>query len=239
MSEAVIRSSDGSTTTLTLNRPDKRNALSKELVEALLDHIATAQNDDTRLLVLRGEGKAFCAGFDFTGLDDHTDGDLVLRFIRIEQLLQAIWHAPFATLVLAHGACFGAGADLVCAAGHRVAAAGTKFRMPGMRFGIALGTGRLAETVGTDAARSLLGTSKVFSETEALDTGFISEIAETSAWNDIIASAAAEAAVLPVDAAFRLHHLTRTNNRDRDLAALVRSAAEPGLKNRIRAFIDT
>ena len=70
--------------TVTLNRPQKANALSATLVEALIDAVEYAYTDGTRLLALEGNGPHFCAGFDFTGFADASEGDLVLRFIRIE-----------------------------------------------------------------------------------------------------------------------------------------------------------
>ncbi|MCJ9713492.1 enoyl-CoA hydratase/isomerase family protein, partial [Bordetella hinzii] len=104
---------------LTLNRPEKRNALSADLVERLLDAVLAAQAAQVPLLVLRGEGSNFSAGFDFSGFEDLGEGDLVLRFIRIETLLQAVAYGPCATLALAHGSNFGAGVDLIAACRQR------------------------------------------------------------------------------------------------------------------------
>src|SRR5476649_249453 len=113
MDNELLRDHDGHVTRLTLNRPQKANALSASLVEALINAIEYACTDGTRLLILEGNGNHFCAGFDFTDYAEASEGDLVLRFVRIEHLLQQIYHAPFATLVLAHGKIFGAGADIV------------------------------------------------------------------------------------------------------------------------------
>src|SRR5262249_32414783 len=78
-------------------RPDKANALDAGLVEALLVAVARAANSGARLLTLRGEGRHFCAGFDFSDLDQQSDGDLLHRFVRIEQLLHALHHPPLPT----------------------------------------------------------------------------------------------------------------------------------------------
>jgi enoyl-CoA hydratase/carnithine racemase len=78
---------DGGVTQLTLNRPEKANALDEALVEALLAAFAAAQRDDTRLLVLRPGPKNFSAGFDFTGAVEGGERRLLWRFVRIEQLL--------------------------------------------------------------------------------------------------------------------------------------------------------
>ncbi|MEQ1714110.1 MAG: enoyl-CoA hydratase/isomerase family protein, partial [Hyphomicrobium sp.] len=140
MSDSLIVARSGHRTMLTLNRPERVNALDAALVEALLAALASAARDGTRIVVFRGAGKGFSAGFDFSGLDAQSDGDLVLRFIRLEQMLQAVWSAPFVTMAIAHGPCFGAAADLVAASTIRIASDDTGFRMPGLRFGIALGT---------------------------------------------------------------------------------------------------
>ncbi|MCX7135091.1 MAG: enoyl-CoA hydratase/isomerase family protein [Proteobacteria bacterium] len=171
MDNELLRSHDGHVTRLTLNRPTKANALSASLVEALINAVEYAGTDGTRLLILDGNGNHFCAGFDFTGYAEASEGDLVLRFVRIEHLLQRIYHAPYATLALAHGKIFGAGADIVCACSSRVAAPGTTFRMPGLRFGLVLGTRRLAHRIGADAARDVLATSRTFDAAAALKLG--------------------------------------------------------------------
>jgi enoyl-CoA hydratase/carnithine racemase len=225
-------------TRLTLDRPDKRNALTADLVEALLAAVDTAAGDGTRLLILQGAGRCFCAGFDFSAIDEQSDADLVLRFIRIEQLLQALYYAPFATLALAHGACFGAGADLVAACSHRVLAPDTKLRMPGLRFDVVLGTRRLAGLIGSDAARSLLETSRVFDAEQALQLGFARQIRGEDAWPALIEETAQAVAALSPAAQRALLQRTRDDTGDADLAALVRSISTPGLRARIRAFLE-
>ncbi len=69
---------------VTLNRPEKRNAISYELASELLAVTKEAESDGTRLLILRGEGQGFCAGFDFSNFDDASSGDLLLHLVRIE-----------------------------------------------------------------------------------------------------------------------------------------------------------
>jgi enoyl-CoA hydratase len=228
---------DGGVTTLVLNRPEKRNALSAELVEAMIARIAEARGDGTRLLVVRGAGAGFSGGFDFGKLEEHSDGDLALRFIRLELLLQDLWHAPFATMALAHGACYGAGADIVGSCNRRIAAPGTTFRMPGLAFGVSLGTRRLADVVGADAARRLLETSAVFDEEEALACRFVTEVRGQDGWPEAVSQAAAAARALPQPSQQLLLAQTVEDLRSQDLAVLVRSVAEPGLKQRIGAFL--
>jgi enoyl-CoA hydratase/carnithine racemase len=236
MSE-LLSERTGTTLTLTLNRPEKMNALCASLVEALLAAIEPAQAEGVRLLVLRGNGRNFSAGFDFGGVDDQSEGDLLLRFARIEQLLQTLHHAPFETLALAHGKNFGAGVDLVGACATRVATADASFRMPGLKFGLVLGTRRFASQVGADRARSILQQAKTFGTDEAARIGFIHRAAEQPEWPTAIADAETAAQSLSADTAARLARALRADTRDADLADLARSASQPGLKARIAAYL--
>ncbi len=236
MSTELLIKKGGAVTTLTLNRPDKANALSAAMVEALAAAVDAAYHDGTRLLMLKGNGRNFCAGFDFGAFEDASEGDLLLRFARIEILLQSLYHAPFATLALAQGKNFGAGVDLILACATRIAAPDAEFRMPGLKFGLQLGTRRLAARIGGDAARALLSASKTFGAEEGLRIGFLHQIAAREAWPEHIERARAEAQQLSLAAAARLHAATVTESRAADLADLVRSAIEPGLKERIREY---
>lgn len=235
MSDPLLIRRNGPVTELVLNRPEKANALNVDLVEALLAAVSNAAQGETRLLVLRGEGKNFCAGFDFSDLDRESEGDLLLRFVRIEFLLQALYHAPIATLVLCHGGTYGAGADLVCACDRRIAAPNTKFRMPGLRFGIALGTRRLAQRIGSGAALALQTASRPFTTDDAIKLGFINVTAEMPAWDAIKSDTLAQE-TLDASAKARLKACVTPDTRVADLALLVESASAPGLKSRIMAF---
>ncbi len=222
---------------LTLDRPDKRNALSADLVEALIQAVDEAERQQISLLVLRGEGKNFSAGFDFTDVEQHSEGDLLLRFVRIETLLQKLTYSPCATLALAHGQNFGAGVDLLAACRTRIADAQALFRMPGLQFGLALGTRRLAQIVGAQQAHALLATSQTFDAARALEMGFVQEIRSPQDWPARIRQAQDEACLLSADSRRFLHDLTRSDEHaDADMATLVRSAALPGIKARIAAF---
>ena len=223
---------------LTLNRPENRNALSSDLVEALLISVQSAHAQQVPLLVLQGAGSNFSAGFDFTDFEQQSEGDLLLRFVRIEQLLQAVAYGPSTTLVLAHGTNFGAGVDLIAACRHRVATPASRFRMPGLQFGLALGTRRLAQRIGEAHAYRVLETSLLFDGAEALAMGLVQTLADTTQWPQQLETAINAATQLPPESRQYLRERTQISHADPDgdLAALVRSAATPGLKDRIRAY---
>ena len=221
---------------LTLNRPARANALGPELVEALISALVSAQ--DVRLCVLRGAGKHFCAGFDLSDLEDLSDGDLLWRVLRIERLLQMVHHAPFPVLALAQGQVVGAGADLFAASWRRVAAPNARFKMPGWNFELALGTRRLTRLVGADAARDLLIDTKQLQAPEALACGLASDLAEREDWPEVIETSLQRARALPLSALQEMLALTTVDTRCEDIAAVVDTAARPGLKDRIIAYRD-
>src|SRR5688572_5565386 len=109
--------------------------------------------------------------------------------------------------------------------------------MPGLRFGLVLGTRRFALQVGGDTARDILAESKTFGADEGLRIGVLTQVAGIPEWPEVIARAAEAAAALPPDAHARLVAATRVDTRDADLAELVRSAAAPGLKMRIAEYL--
>jgi len=223
---------------ITLARPEKMNALSAELVEALIAAVDAAHARGDDLIVFRGAGRNFSAGFDFGGYQEQSEGDLLLRFVRLEILLQKIANSPALTLALAHGKNFGAGVDLFGACMLRVAAPDSTYRMPGLKFGLLLGTRRFAALVGADAARAVLTHTRTFDATEAKTLGFATEICTPEDWDDCIARARASAQELSTQARRQLYATLAPETDNADLAALVRSAAEPGLKARIRAYLE-
>jgi enoyl-CoA hydratase/carnithine racemase len=237
MSDMLLAERTGGVLALTLNRPTHANALSSELVERLMAAL-DEHRDGLRLVILRGNGRHFCSGFDLSNLESTSDGDLLLRFVRIETLLQRLYYAPFLSLALAHGRVIGAGVDLVCACSFRIAEPGTCFRMPGWRFGIALGTRRLLHRVGSEAARAALLESRLLEAEQARGLGLVQRVLPEEHWGDIILEAEQAALALEPDALANLLAFTAEDSRAADMAALVATASRPGLQRRIRLYRD-
>lgn len=220
---------------LTIDRPDKANALDARTVEALSEGLADAI-DEGAPVAFTGDGRAFCGGFDLTEVEAQSHGDLLLRFVRVESLLQAVQHAPVATFALVGGAAFGAGADLAAACAYRIGSRQAKFRFPGFRFGVALGTRRLANLVGQDTARSILLEAKTVSAEEALDLGLLTHLVDHS---DLALTAEGLLQThkgLSQAATSDILSLTTPDTRDADIADLVRSLAPDGLHDRIATY---
>ncbi|HSN20270.1 MAG TPA: enoyl-CoA hydratase/isomerase family protein [Usitatibacter sp.] len=220
-----------------LDRPEKANALSASLVEALVAVVAEAEAARVPVLAFQGNGRNLSAGFDFGDYERQSEGDLLLRFVRIESLLQSIARSPCLTVGFAHGRNFGAGVDLFAACRWRVAAPESTFRMPGLGFGLVLGTRRFAAIVGREVARELLEGLATFDAQRAHAIGFVRRIAPAEAWPGILAEAAAAARGLPETSRAALYRMLAPATDESDMAELVRSASAPGLKDRIRAYL--
>ncbi len=246
--EATLRVDDG-VALVELNRPARGNALSAALVEALLAAIGRACADPSvHTLAFAGAGRHFCTGFDLSGLEDTSEGDLLMRFVRVETLLDAVWRAPVRTVAIATGRTWGAGADLFAACDERVAAPDASFRFPGAAFGIVLGTRRLAERVGTDRARAWVSTGTTLDATAAAAAGLASSVAPAPPESDAALAWWRREALADAPAVERVTLAAiRAASRpaggpgadalaDADLAALVRSASRPGLKARILEY---
>jgi len=123
---------------LTLNRPDKRNALSIPLLEELVAQVFAAQDDDAnRVLVLRGAGKVFCAGLD---LAEATDPDKAHRSAEaVAKALKVLSHCRLVTVARVHGAAVAGGAGLMAACDLIVAAEDTKVGYPEVHRGLVAG----------------------------------------------------------------------------------------------------
>ena len=223
---------------VTLNRPQQGNACSADLVRGLDEALARAQAQGAQAFVLQGEGRHFCTGFDLSNLDSETDDTLLARFVRIELLLQRLARAPFLTVAFAHGRTMGAGADLFSACQLRFAHPDTSFAFPGARgFGLVLGTRRLAARVGAEAAIAWVETARSIDCEEARRSGLVTAIAEnpqsvTEAVADRMHGNSALGAVVR-DAVAPQGSMEDA----RDLDLLVRSAAGPGLHERIGAYV--
>lgn len=225
--------------TLTFNRPRAGNSLCADMVETLHDLLDEFASSGRPILVIRGEGRHFCTGFDLSEIDRASDGDLLARFVRVEELLARIWCAPFATIAIGQGCIFGAGADLFAACTYRVAVGDASFRFPGAAFGLVLGTRRLAVRIGEAQTLRLVASGRNVDAKWALEHGLATAHIEQ---DDVTCDVEEELAIADLLAPETYRAVRDASgapaSSDSDLANLVRSASRPGLRDRIVAYRD-
>ncbi len=223
----------GAVARICLNRPRFANSLNAEMVEALLAGLQRSMDSGAELIVLHGHGSTLCGGFDLRGLDGESDASLAYRFLRLETLLQKIHYAPCQTLVYAHGPVMGAGADLMAACRLRLAAADASFRFPGIRFGILLGTSRLASLIGDRAYRVVVEQQRITAE-EAVDLGLVHQVLDGEL-DEAIARQYESLTRIPSETRARLFRRDGLQ-ADVDMGVLAATVAMPGLKKRMQEY---
>lgn len=190
MSDLVILER-GRVAVLTLNRPERRNALSGEMLQAIIDALGALNEDvEARCLLIRGEGKHFCAGADFS---DVADGAATgARYgAGFEHMLRAIEEHRLPVVAAVQGAALGAGCQLLAATDLSVAADDARVGIPSARLGILLDlekVQRLVRTIGPAHAREMLLTGRELDGREAAAWGLVTRVVKAK---DIDATAQA------------------------------------------------
>jgi enoyl-CoA hydratase/carnithine racemase len=206
---SVRVSIDGAVAHLELARPEVLNALSVELLDEVVEVCRwLTGRAEVRVVVLRGQGRAFSAGADLSTFARLTATDGTARDAADagDRAASAIEGLPQVTIAALHGRCVGGGVVLALACDLRFAAAGARFSIPEVDLGIPLAWGgipRLLREVGPAVARDLVLTCREFGADDALRTGMISRVVADDLLDaevaDVAASVAAKAR-LPVRA---------------------------------------
>jgi methylglutaconyl-CoA hydratase len=181
--DELLVSRDGSVLTLTLNRPQRRNALSRSLVNALRGAVEAAASDGaTRVILIAGDGPTFCAGGDISEYAHAPDGEGALEDGRaLRALLAAMTDSPLPIVARAHGGIFGGGIGLLSACDFVVAAESATFALSEARLGIvpAVISPFIVAAVGPREARARMLRASPFDADTALRIGLVHELAAT------------------------------------------------------------
>jgi enoyl-CoA hydratase len=182
----LLTERDGELLVLTLNRPDKRNALSFEMLESFEQALEAAADDaGVRAVVLTGAGdKAFSAGMDigllFEHLSSKPSGAKIRRVQRkVQGLFGLLEELEKPTLAALEGSCAGGGLELALACDLRVASSASRFGFPEAKLGMLPdvgGTTRLARLVGPAVAKEWIFTGRLYAASRALELGLVTEV---------------------------------------------------------------
>jgi enoyl-CoA hydratase len=180
MSDTVLYRTDGPIATITLNRPDKLNALNSEAIAELDRSLVEASQDDSiKVVLLAGNGRAFCAGYDITdeiedGTDSALDWERVLR--RDADVTMRLWSLPKPTIAVVHGYCLAGGCEFAMACDMIVAAADAQFGEPEILYGSGPVTLLMPFILGQKKTNELLFTGGRIDVLEALRIGLVNTV---------------------------------------------------------------
>lgn len=183
---------------LTLNRPERLNALSRRAMAELITAAELlGQADGVKVVIVTGAGRAFSAGFDLTGFD----GPPTREGVDLgRQMAEAIDAIPAITIAAIHGHCVGGAVVLAAACDIRVAARGTRFAIPEVDLGIPLAWGgipRLVRELGPALTKELVLTCRPFTTEEALASRFLNRVVDDDELGAQVDALAAELAAKP------------------------------------------
>ena len=172
---------DGPLALITLNRPDKRNAVSFALVSELLASLDEIEKSPAQVVIITGAGKAFCAGMDLDELKSllgKTHDENVKDSARMAQLFRRIYEFPLPTIAAVNGAAIAGGTGIATMCDFTLAVPEAKFGYTEVRIGFvpAIVSSFLVWQVGHKIARDLLLTGRLFDAAEAHRYGLVNEV---------------------------------------------------------------
>jgi enoyl-CoA hydratase len=178
----LLVDTDGAVATFTLNRPERLNAITPELIEALDAALAAALADDAvRVIRLRGAGRAFCSGYDLEWAaalmreDDPWDPAADFRVMSgYVNSYMALWRSPKPVVAQVHGVCVGGGSDLALCSDLIVCADDARIGYPPARVWGSPTTAMWFHRLGLERAKRLLLTGDPMDGTTAAEWGFAS-----------------------------------------------------------------
>jgi len=249
MDELLVRC-DGPIATVTLNRPEKRNAITVAMWDALPRVLAPLEADPgVRVVLVRGAGEeAFASGADISEFERVRNGAAAARAYSalVAAAERTLADFPKPTIAMIHGFCVGGGLEIALACDLRWTSAGGRFGITAARLGIVYGRGatrRLAALVGPSHARDLLFSGRLVDAEEARAMGLVNCVCasgalerETYAYAGVLAE---QAPLSQRGAKALLQHLAGEGTMtDRDIAAFVETAYESAdYREGVHAFL--
>ena len=167
---------------LTLNRPEKRNALSAKMIEELTD-FTSMLTPYTRAVVIQGAGKLFCAGGDLDWMNNQIKADRLTRISearKLAMMLKALNELPVPLIGKLHGAAYGGGVGLACVCDFVISSSNVRFGFTETRLGLIPSTigPYVVGKMGEAKAREVFMSGQIFNEVEAKKLNIVSEISE-------------------------------------------------------------
>lgn len=182
---------------VTLNRAEKRNALSAEMIDELTQLANTVgRAETTRVMVLSGAGDVFCAGGDLAWMKAQIEADRAQRMAearKLAEMLRALNEMPAPLIGHIHGGAFGGGVGLACVCDVAIADEGTRFGLTETRLGLIPATigPYVIARLGEGPARRVFMSSRLFDASEAVTLGLVKKAVPAEALKDAVRAEAA------------------------------------------------
>lgn len=182
--KTILVSEENAIRTITLNRPERRNAMTPQMQEELLAAMQDAAAGDCRVVLFAGAGEAFCAGLDLSslqGMNDKSEAEHTADAELIARLFRMLYELPKPTIAAVHGAAIAGGTGLATICDFTLAVPTAKFGYTEAKIGFvpALVSAYLTLQIGDKWARDLLLTARLFPAEEAYRLGLVNEIVES------------------------------------------------------------
>ena len=254
MTDLLLREDAGGIATLTMNAPERLNALSDAMLAALKAEFTRLAGDrDTRVVILKGNGKAFCAGHDLKEMqagrqaDDKGRAYFADLFARCAEVMQLIPALPQPVIAEVHGIATAAGCQLVASCDMAIAAEGTRFGVNGVNIGLFCSTPMVAlsRNVPRKVAFEMLTTGQFIDTARAVEVGLVNRAvpsqalaAETRALAETVAAKLSAAVKIGKRAFYDQIEMTRAAAYDHAAQVMVENMLWRDTEEGINAFIE-
>jgi len=249
--ERVLAKLDSGVLTLTLSRPEKRNALDSLMVSALIEQLERAEMDAAvRVVLVRGAGRDFCAGADLAELLDSVDDSAeenAANAQRLGDVFIAMRRLPKSVVAVVQGRALAGGCGLATACDVVLAHSAASFGYPEVKRGFvpAMVIAMLRRAVGEKVAYDLVGTGHILSAEEALQVGLVSRVVAAEGFDESIGAIVSDmAAASPSAVALIKRQLYEVEGRSFEdaiaLGAKVNAVARatPDFKSAVAQFLE-
>jgi methylglutaconyl-CoA hydratase len=195
---AMVRVEDaGGVRTITMNRPERRNALVPAMMDELAAAFDSAESSGARVVVLQGEGESFCAGLDLAVLHEmagYTKAQHSEEAERVAKMFRAVWECDLPTIAAVKRTAIAGGAGLAMLCDFTLAGPEALFGFTEARIGFipALVGAYLSELIGDKATRGLLLSATLFNAEQAFQLGLVNEVVPQGGLADRVANVAME-----------------------------------------------
>ena len=246
----VLRHEDEGVTTLTMNRPQARNALSQGMLRALLDAFIEVSTDETvRVVILAGAGPGFCAGHDLKEIEAQNYGRNYTEqlFADCAELMQTIIRLPKPVIAQVHGIATAAGAQLVASCDLAISSQVARYATPGVNIGLFCSTPMVAlsRNLSNKHAMQMLLTGDLIDAQNAYRMGLVNEVVDakeletkTMELAQKIASKSPLTVAIGKEAYYRQAELPLSEAYDYTKEVMVRNLEARDAQEGISAFIE-